>query len=401
MSVPTSFAVVGGGIVGSAIARALARSSDGAAVTVLEKEPEPALHQTRRNSGVVHAGIYYAPGSAKARFSRRGVGLLRAYCAEKGLTYDECGKVIVALDETQRGRLDDLHERALANGVPGVRMLDADGLAELEPHVRGVAGLHSPTTAIVDFAAIAAALLADAVDAGGTVRTGFEVAGFHQSDDEVRVTGASGETLAFDRVVVCAGLQSDRLARLAGDDPYPRIVPFRGEFALLRPDKRHLVNGLVYPVPDPRYPFLGVHLTKRVDGEVMVGPNAVLALAREGYRKRDIDPAELIRLARWSGFRRFAWANRRTAVTELYGSMSRRRFAAAAREYLPELTVADLVPAPAGIRAQAMDADGTLVDDFRSSRRGNVLCIRNAPSPAATACLAIADDVVAELLADD
>ncbi|MBB5791928.1 L-2-hydroxyglutarate oxidase [Jiangella mangrovi] len=400
MSEPSNYAVVGGGIVGSAIARALARSADGATVTVLEKEPEPALHQTRRNSGVVHAGIYYTPGSAKARFSRRGVGLLRAYCDEKGLTYDECGKVIVALDEAQRGRLDDLHKRAIANDVPGVRTLDPDELAELEPHVRGVAGLHSPSTAIVDFAAIAAALLADAVDAGGTVRTGFEVTNFHQSDDEVRVTGASGETLAFDRVVVCAGLQSDRLARLAGDDPYPRIVPFRGEFALLRPERRHLVNGLVYPVPDPRYPFLGVHLTKRVDGEVMVGPNAVLALAREGYRKRDVDPAELFRLARWGGFRRFAWSNRRTAVQELRGSYSRRRFAAAAREYLPELTVADLVPAPAGIRAQAMAADGTLVDDFRSSRRGNIMCIRNAPSPAATACLAIADDVVGELLGD-
>lgn len=398
MSVPSNFAVVGGGIVGSAIARALARSADGATVTVLEKEPEPARHQTRRNSGVVHAGIYYTPGSAKARFSRRGVGLLRAYCDEKGLTYDECGKVIVALDDTQRGRLDDLHKRAIANDVPGVRTLDPGELAELEPHVRGVAGLHSPSTAIVDFAAIAAELLADAVDAGGTVRTGFEVTRFHQSNDEVRVTGASGETLAFDRVVVCAGLQSDRLARLAGDDPYPRIVPFRGEFALLRPERRHLVNGLVYPVPDPRYPFLGVHLTKRVDGEVMVGPNAVLALAREGYRKRDVDPAELFRLAGWSGFRRFAWANRRTAVQEMRGSFSRRRFAAAAREYLPELTVADLVPAPAGIRAQAMNADGTLVDDFRSSRRGNILCIRNAPSPAATACLAIADDVVGDLL---
>ncbi|PZF81038.1 L-2-hydroxyglutarate oxidase [Jiangella anatolica] len=400
MSGPSNFAVVGGGIVGAAVARALARSSDAATVTVLEKESEPARHQTRRNSGVVHAGIYYPPGSAKARFSRRGVGLLHAYCDEKGLTYDECGKVIVALDETQRVRLDDLRERAAANGVPGVRMLDADGLAELEPHVRGVAGLHSPTTAIVDFAAIATALLADATDAGATVRTGFEVTRFRQSDDEVRITGASGETLAFDRVVVCAGLHSDRLARLAGDDPFPRIVPFRGEFALLRPERRHLVNGLVYPVPDPRYPFLGVHLTKRVDGEVMVGPNAVLALAREGYRKRDIDPAELIRLARWHGFRRFAWSNRRTAVNELYGSMSRRRFAAAARQYLPALTADDLVPAPSGIRAQAMDADGTLVDDFRSSRRGNVLCIRNAPSPAATACLAIADDITGELLAD-
>ncbi|WP_420810698.1 L-2-hydroxyglutarate oxidase [Jiangella asiatica] len=394
----TTYAVIGGGIVGSAIARALARSADDVTVTVLEKEPEPGLHQTRRNSGVVHAGIYYAPGSAKARFSRRGVGQLRAYCEEKGLRYDECGKLIVALDQTQRRRLDDLRDRAHANGVPGVRMLGAAGLRDIEPHVRGVAGLHSPTTAIVDFTEVAAALLADTIDAGGTVRTGFEVVGFAQSDDEVRVIGAHGETIAVDRVVVCAGLHSDRLARLAGDDEYPRIVPFRGEFALLRPGRRDLVRGLIYPVPDPRYPFLGVHLTRRVDGEVMVGPNAVLALAREGYRRRDVDPREVLGLARWSGFRRFAWSNRRTAVDELRGSLSRRRFAAAARQYLPELTVDDLVPAPAGIRAQAMDADGTLVDDFRVSRVGNIVCVRNAPSPAATACLAIADDIVADLL---
>nr|WP_211239713.1 L-2-hydroxyglutarate oxidase [Jiangella gansuensis] len=394
----TTYAVIGAGIVGAAIARALARSADDADVTVLEKEPAPGQHQTRRNSGVVHAGIYYAPGSAKARFSRRGVGLLRAYCAEKGLRYDECGKLIVALDDIQRRRLDDLRDRALANGVPGVRMLDAAGLRDIEPHVRGVAGLHSPTTAIVDFTEIAAALLADTVDAGGTVRTGFQVTGFAQSQDEVRVTGAHGETIAVDRVVICAGLHADRLAVLAGDDRYPRIVPFRGEFALLRRERRDLVRGLIYPVPDPRYPFLGVHLTKRVDGEVMVGPNAVLALAREGYRRRDLDAAELLGLARWPGFRRFAWANRRTAVQELRGSLSRHRFAAAAAAYLPGLTAADLTPAPAGIRAQAMDADGGLVDDFRISRVGNVVCIRNAPSPAATACLAIADDVAAGLL---
>lgn len=398
MTSAARYAVVGGGIVGAAIARALARSAPGATVTVLEKESTPGLHQTGRNSGVVHAGLYYTPGSAKARFARRGVTLLRDYCEQHGLTYDECGKLLVALDERESRRMDDIHARAIANGVPGVRRLTATQLRDVEPHVRGVAGLHSPTTAIVDFGTVAAALLADVLADGGQVRTGFEVSGFDQDPGEVRVHGRHGETLAFDQVVIAAGLHSDRVAALAGDDEYPRIVPFRGEFALLRPERRHLVRGLVYPVPDPRFPFLGVHLTRRVDGEVMAGPNAVLALAREGYRRRDIDLGELIRLLGWRGFRRFAWHNRRTAVRELYGSLNRRAFASAAARYVPGLTARDLVDAPAGIRAQAMDADGTLVDDFRTSRRGRVVCVRNAPSPAATACLAIADDLVSDLL---
>ncbi|PSL06964.1 L-2-hydroxyglutarate oxidase LhgO [Haloactinopolyspora alba] len=398
MTHPPRYAVVGGGIIGSAVARALARSDERATVTVLEKEDAPGTHQTGRNSGVVHAGLYYPPGSAKARFSRRGVSMLRDYCEQHGLTYDECGKLLVALDERERRRMSDIHARALANGVPGVRWVDGGELGDIEPYVRGVAGLHSPTTAIVDFTEVASALLADAVAAGGTVRTGFDVTGFDQSNPQVLVHGAHGETLAFDRVVIAAGLHSDRLARLAGDDEFPRIVPFRGEFGLLRPQRRHLVQGLVYPVPDPRFPFLGVHLTRRVDGEVMVGPNAVLAFAREGYRRRDVDLSELRRLMRWPGFRRFAWRNRRTAVREMYGSLNRRAFAAAAARYVPGLTAADVMPGPSGIRAQAMDADGTLVDDFRVTTRGRVVCVRNAPSPAATACLAIADDLVAGML---
>lgn len=397
MSSSLRYVVVGGGIVGAAIARALTQTDERASVTVLEKEPAPAMHQTSRNSGVVHAGLYYTPGSAKARFSRRGVGLLRTYCEQKGLTYDACGKLLVALDERERQRMDDIHARATANGVPGVRLLTGPELAEVEPHVRGIAGLHSPTTAIVDFAEIATTMLADAIAAGAEVRTGFEVCGFDQSATEVVVHARRGDALAADHVVVAAGLQSDRLARLAGADEFPRIVPFRGEFALLRPERRALVRGLVYPVPDPRYPFLGVHLTRRVDGEVMVGPNAVLALAREGYRRRDIDVGEIRRLIGWGAFRRFAWQNRRTAIREMYSSLNPRAFAAAARRYLPQLDAGDLVPARSGIRAQAMDADGTLVDDFRVSRRGRIMCIRNAPSPAATASLAIADDVVAEL----
>jgi (S)-2-hydroxyglutarate dehydrogenase len=407
MASPGRFAVIGAGIIGAAVARALTRAGTDASVTVLEKEPEAGRHQSGHNSGVVHAGLYYPPGSAKARFARRGIGLLREFCAEHGLTYDECGKILVAVDERERRRLADIHATAQANGVPGVRLLGASEMRTVEPHVRGVAGLHSPTTAIVDFHAVTRAILDDAVDVGAEFRTGVEVTGFGHKASGVGVyaraaaassASSAGEYLGtFDHVVICAGLHADRLARLAGDDEFPRIVPFRGEFGVLRPHVRHLVNGLVYPVPDPRFPFLGVHLTKRVDGEVLVGPNAVLALAREGYRKRDIDLRELRELVAWPGFRRFARRHWRTGLREIYGSASRTALARAARRYVPGLSADDVAPASAGIRAQAMDADGTLVDDFRISRQGRVLCVRNAPSPAATASLAIAEDIVAAL----
>ncbi len=389
--------MVGGGIIGTAVARRLTEVLPDASVTVLEKEHELAAHQTGHNSGVVHAGLYYEPGSLKARLCRRGMTLLKEFCAERGLPYDECGKVLVALDDVERGRLDAIEDRARRNGVPDVRRLTADELREVEPHVRGVAGLHSPSTAITDFAAVTRALAADAVAAGASVRYGIRVTGLTTSAGEVVVTGNDfGE--AFDHVVVCAGLQADRLAVLAGDDPDPRIVPFRGEYHLLRAERRELVRGLVYPVPDPRYPFLGVHLTKRVDGEVLVGPNAVLALAREGYRRRDVSAADLRDVLAWPGFRRFARQHWRTGVRELDGSMRKRAFVAAARRYVPELRAADVVPGPSGVRAQALALDGSLVDDFRLSRTGRVTSLRNAPSPAATSSLAIAEHLVGLVL---
>jgi len=393
------YAVVGGGIVGAAVGRRLLDVDPTCQVTVLEKEPELALHQTGRNSGVVHAGLYYPPGSLKALLCRRGVALLQEFCAEKGLRYDECGKVLVALDEVERERLGDIAERARANGVPGVRHLDRDELRALEPHVDGVAGLHSPSSAIVDYREVTRHLAADAEQRGATVRTGWEVTGLLERGSEVVVRGGR-EDLAFDAVILCAGLHSDRVAVLAGDEAAPRIVPFRGEYFLLRPDKRHLVRGLVYPVPDPRYPFLGVHLTPRVDGEVMVGPNAVLAFAREGYRRRDFSARDMREVLAYSGFRSFAKQHWRTGVTEMRGSLSTRRFVAAAQRYVPELAVGDVVPGPSGIRAQAVDADGSLVDDFRVTRRGRVLAVRNAPSPAATSSLAIAEHLVGMLLDD-
>ncbi len=379
----TSYLVVGGGIIGVAVAARLQVVDPDAEVIVWEKEAALAAHQTGRNSGVVHAGLYYEPGSLKAQLCRRGVGLLKAFCAEEQIAYDECGKVLVALDEAETARLGAIEERALANGVPGVRRIDAAELRELEPHVRGVAGLHSPTTAIVDFAAVTRALAGRVEARGGTVRLGVECTALREERGGV----VANEAEQFDRVVLCGGLQSDRLAVLAGDDRDPRIVPFRGDYYLLRPERRSLVNGLVYPVPDPRYPFLGVHLTRRIDGDVMVGPNAVVALR------------DLARLAAYAGFRRFARQHWRTGVREVAGSLSKRRFVAAARRYVPELEVDDVVPGPSGVRAQAMAADGSLVDDFRVTVRGRVVALRNAPSPGATSSLAIAEHLVDQVLA--
>jgi L-2-hydroxyglutarate oxidase len=396
------YAVVGGGIIGAAVARRLLELRPGAQVTLVEKEDRLATHQTGRNSGVVHAGLYYEPGSLKATLCRRGVGLLKMFCAEKGLAYQEIGKVLVALDQTERQRLDAIAERARANGVPGIRILDRAQLRDTEPNVSGIAGLHSPTTAIVDYAEITRRLAADAESRGATIRTGFPVTGLEHttgtSAEEVIVRAASGEELVVDQVVLCAGLQVDRLAELAGDVHAPRIVPFRGEYFALVPEKRSLVNGLVYPVPDPRYPFLGVHLTPRFDGEVLVGPNAVLALAREGYRRRDVSAKELAEILRYSGFRRFARQHWRTGIDEMRGSLSKRAFTAAAQRYVPQLTVEDLVPATAGIRAQALESDGSLVDDFRITQNGAVVAVRNAPSPAATSSMAIAEHIVDALL---
>lgn len=388
------YAVVGGGILGAAVARRLLHADPDARVTLLEKEHRLASHQTGRNSGVVHAGLYYLPGSLKATLCRRGVGLLREFCQQQGIVYDERGKVLVALDEHEQARLEGIAQRAAANGVPGVRHLDRGALRELEPHVSGIAGLHSPSTAIVDFIEVTRRLADDAAGRGASIRTGFHVVGLHHRGDEVVVTGASGEEHTYDHVVLCAGLQADRVAQLAGDVAEPRIVPFRGEYYALREDRRSLVNGLVYPVPDPRYPFLGVHLTPRVDGEVLVGPNAVLALAREGYRRRDVSGRDVRDIVGYGGFRRFATRHWRTGLTEMRGSLSKRAFIAAAQRYVPELQVEDVVPGQTGIRAQALGADGSLVDDFRVSRRGRVHAVRNAPSPAATSSLAIAEHIV-------
>jgi L-2-hydroxyglutarate oxidase LhgO len=368
---------------------------------VFEKEPGVAQHQSGHNSGVVHAGIYYAPGSDKAILCRRGVGLLHDYCTEKQLPWDARGKLVVARDATETARLRDIERRAAANGVPGVRWLDGAAIRELEPDVAGQAALLSPTTAIVDYPAIARALADDVVRLGGQLLTSTAVTQIRaRGDDAVNVI-TPGQTYRLSRLVICAGLQADLLAAAAGDDPAPEIIPFRGEYLRLRAHARDRVRHLVYPVPDPAYPFLGVHLTPRVGGDVDLGPNAVLALAREGYRRRDLSAAQLARLAHSAAFRQLARHNWRAGLRELRGSLSRRAYLAEARTYLPWLQPGDVMPAPAGVRAQAVDPDGSLVDDFRIHRAGPIVAVRNAPSPAATASLAIAERIVAELSLPD
>jgi L-2-hydroxyglutarate oxidase LhgO len=390
-------AVVGGGIIGLAVARQLTRVLASAEVTVFEKQDRVAAHQTGHNSGVVHAGLYYEPGSLKARLCRRGMSLLQQYCAEKGLPYEQCGKVVVARDASELARLEAIHQRAVANGVPEVRMLDREGLAGVEPHVRGEAALHSPRTAITDYVAIAHALADDVRAAGGCVLLGQEVTRLQQRRGSVLLTSTGGADV-FDLVVACAGLQSDRVARRAGEGRTPRIVPFFGDYLLLRPHARHLVGGLVYPVPDPRYPFLGVHATRRVDGEVLLGPNAFLSLGREAYAGRPRSARDVAEVLTFPGFWSFAARNLTAAVRESRTVLSRRAFLAAARDYVPDLKLQDVMPGPRGIRAQAMSGSGHLVDDFVITGGGRVMHVRNAPSPGATSSLAIAEHVVDQAL---
>jgi L-2-hydroxyglutarate oxidase LhgO len=344
----------------------------------------------------VHAGVYYAPKSLKAQLCRRGVGMLRAYCAERSLPYEECGKLIVARNEEEVSRLGEIRQRAERNGVPGLRWLSATELREIEPNVVGVAALHSPTTAITDFPAIADSLARDVAEAGGEIRLGTEVVGLAAAGSQARVV-AGGESLSFDHVVVCAGLYADRLARIAGDVPAPMIIPFRGEYLRLRPDREGLIRALVYPVPDPRYPFLGVHFTRRIAGGVDIGPNAVLALSREGYRWRDVSAQDLAETLRFRGFYPMVGKHWRTGIRESAGSLLRRVYLAQARSFVPSLTVSDVLAAPAGVRAQAVDRDGSLVDDFRISRLGPITAVRNAPSPGATSSLAIAEYIAGQL----
>ncbi|GAB3106773.1 L-2-hydroxyglutarate oxidase [Streptomyces calidiresistens] len=391
--------IVGAGIVGLAVGREITLRRPGTRVVVLEKEGSVGVHQTGHNSGVVHAGIYYPPGSLKARLCARGRSLLREYCAERALPYEECGKLVVAIAAGELPRLDRLDDFARANGVPGLRRVTGAGITEVEPHATGVAALHSPRTAITDFVRIAEEFGRDIVAAGGEIRFGRRVTAVRREPGGLRIL-AAGHAESVDRLVVCAGLHADRVGRLVADSAEPRIIPFRGEYMRVRPPKAELVRGMIYPVPDPRYPFLGVHFTRRVDGGVEVGPNAVPAAAREGYRRLRVDPVEVLRIVSWPGTARLAARHWRTALREVRGSLSVRAYMRDAQRYVPGIGPADVERDGAGVRAQALDRDGTLVDDFRVHRLGAVTVVRNAPSPAATSSMAIAEHVVDAMTAD-
>lgn len=389
-------AVIGAGIIGLSLARQLGLTRPDVEVTVIDKEIAVGAHQTSHNSGVVHAGVYYAPDSLKAILCRRGSLLLREYCAEKGIAYDECGKLVVAANNSDIEALDRIQDRAERNQVLGLRRVGSEEIREIEPHVKGISALYSPHTAITDFPAVARAFAEDVVAAGGHLLLGKPASAITSRPTGIAVR-VGEEELIFDRVVICAGLQSDSVAKLAGDDLEPAIVPFRGEYYRLVPTKNELVRGLIYPVPDPDYPFLGVHFTRRVDGFVDVGPNAVLALAREGYRRGDFSPKDLWGTLRWPGFQKLAKQHWKMGVSEAIGSMSKHQFLNRARVYVPELQDSDVVRGGSGVRAQAVDRDGTLVEDFRIHRLGRVLAVRNAPSPGATSSLAIAEYICQDL----
>jgi L-2-hydroxyglutarate oxidase LhgO len=394
---PRKVGVIGAGIIGLSTAWNLLNRRPGLTVTILEKESGVGSHQTGSNSGVVHAGIYYKAGSLKAELCSSGRRLLKDFCTDQRLPYEECGKVLIATEPREEAALEDLFERGRRNGVPGLRHLSASELREIEPHACGIKALHSPTTAITDFNAIAKRL-ADLIEgAGGSVQTGSEVVSIKVRSDAVAVDTASS-SFSFDRLVVCAGLQSDMVAGLTGDGPDPQIVPFRGDYMQLRSDRDHLVRGLIYPVPDPRYPFLGVHLTRTVNKGVLIGPSAILAGAREGYRPTSFDRREFMGTLRWTGFRKLARRHWRAGAGELYRTLNRRAFVAQARRFVPELSYQDVVKGPSGVRAQAVSAEGDLVDDFWINSVPPITNVRNAPSPGATSSLAIGAAVATAVL---
>jgi L-2-hydroxyglutarate oxidase len=389
--------IIGGGIVGIAIARALTKTGD-FDVTVLEKESRVAQHQTGHNSGVVHAGLYYQPGSLKATLCARGRQLTREFCQEHNLPYRELGKLVVAVTDADLPKLDDIERRARENQVPGLKRLNAQEMREIEPHVAGVAAVHSPETAVVDYAAITEAMAEDVRRAGGTIMLGQEVTAVNNAGGTVNVSTTAGGH-SFDRLIVCAGLHSDVVAKMVGASPSPKILPFRGEYWMMATDRRNLVKGMIYPVPDPRFPFLGVHFTRGVYDEVHVGPNAVPALAREGYSWGKISLKDTLESILWPGAASLAKQHWLMGVREISSSLIKPLYFNEARKFVPELRSGDLVSkAAAGVRAQAWDKDGSLLDDFAVDQVGQVTLLRNAPSPAATSAMSIADYVLKEYL---
>jgi L-2-hydroxyglutarate oxidase len=385
--------VVGGGIIGLATAYKLLLASPGNSVIVLEKERDVGLHQSGNNSGVLHAGLYYKPGSYKARLAVDGIRQMTAFCEEHSIPHEICGKLVVATNEEEVPRLRTLLDRGEQNGLAGLEWLDAPRIREIEPHAAGVAAVRVPEEGIADYPRVCAALAGEIERLGGRVVTGARVAALHRSSGRWMVVSEAGDFEAG-FLVNCAGLHADRVARMAGEQPELRIVPFRGEYYRLRPERESLVRNLIYPVPDPTFPFLGVHFTRMIRGGIEAGPNAVLAFAREGYRHRDVNARDLADALSFVGLRRFLARHASTCWSELRRSYSRRLFARALQKLVPEVRVDDLIPGGAGVRAQALLPDGTLVQDFFFVEREGALHLLNAPSPGATASLAIGDEIV-------
>ena len=386
------FVVIGGGIVGLATARELLLRHPGSSLLVLEKERELASHQTGHNSGVIHSGIYYNPGSLKAKICRSGISKLLSFCEECGVDYDMCGKVIVATDESERSRLHALFDRGVANGVPGLRIISSSELKEIEPYAKGVEAILSPETGIIDFRVVALELAQSVKDKGGVIKTNSKILSFQKET----VCTTTGDFQARN-VVCCAGLQADRIEKLSGKESALLILAFRGEYYKLKSKSEYLVNNLIYPVPDPQFPFLGVHFTRRIDGPIEAGPNAVLALAREGYHRTSFDWQDCSQMFRFSGFWRMGLKHWKMAAREYHRSFSKRAFVHDLRRLLPEITIDDLETGGSGVRAMALGSGGELLDDFCITRQGNVVHVLNAPSPAATSALSIAEHVAAIL----
>ncbi|XP_063803689.1 L-2-hydroxyglutarate dehydrogenase, mitochondrial [Pseudophryne corroboree] len=405
--------VVGGGLVGLASARQLILRHPALRFAILEKEKEIAFHQSGHNSGVIHSGIYYTPGSLKARLCARGSALLYDYCDRKRIPYKQCGKLIVAVEHQEIPRLQALYERGLQNSVPGLRIISAKDIRQKEPYCRGVMALDSPYTGIVNYKQIAQSYTDDFCDAGGSVITSFEVSDIKMVNENpagsaqglehpVVLRNTKGEEVYCKYVLTCAGLFSDRLSQVSGCSPEPRIVPFRGDYLVLKPEKCYLVKGNIYPVPDPRFPFLGVHFTPRIDGSVWLGPNAVLAFKREGYRLCDFNSRDFGESVTYSGLRKLVLKNLVYGLGEMYRACFLRAQLKELQKFIPELSISDIHRGPSGVRAQALDKDGNLVDDFVfdggiGDIASRILHVRNAPSPAATSSLAIAEMIASEV----
>ena len=388
MSRTADITVIGAGIVGLATAVNLTQRHPRTRVVVLDKEARVATHQTGHNSGVIHSGIYYKPGSYKARLCVEGARLMTEFCDAHGIGYERCGKVIVATEEEEIPRLNALHERGTANGVPGLKLVSGDEVREWEPHVRAVRGMLSPATGIVDYTQVANKMAALITQRGAEVVTGAGVRGIRRDGGLLTVETEAGP-VSTRHLINCAGLHSDRVAALMGIRPEVQIIPFRGEYYMLKPERRSLVRGLIYPVPDPRFPFLGVHFTRTVHGDVEAGPNAVLALAREGYTMGTVRPGEALRTFMYRGFWNMGRRYWRMGVYEVYRSVSKAAFVASLQRLVPGIQPSDIAPGGAGVRAQAVSPDGSLVDDFKISVTAGAVHVVNAPSPGATASLAI------------